>query len=121
MNLADFHAALARSFMLFMLIAAAWNAVAAMRRQPVSGSTWGILAIGEILAIVQGVVGVTLFLGGAQPGRSLHWLYGVTALLTLPAYYGLSRGRDDRTASWVYAGLCLFLFFIGYRAGVTGA
>jgi hypothetical protein len=33
----------------------------------------------------------------------------------------LSRGRDDRLASLIYAGLCVFLVFIAYRAGVTGA
>ena len=86
----------------------------------VSSSTWGILVIGELLALLQIVVGLILAFGGGAPGRSVHWLYGATAVLTLPGYYAISRGRDDRVASFVYAGLCAFLVFIGYRAGVTG-
>lgn len=90
------------------------------RESHVSANTWGILVIGEILALVQLVIGLALAFGGAEPGRSVHWLYGATAVLTLPGYYAISRGRDDRTASFIYAGLCAFLVFIGYRAGVTG-
>ncbi|HSR48571.1 MAG TPA: hypothetical protein VLL77_11380 [Anaerolineales bacterium] len=93
---------------------------AAPRGSHVSSSTWGILVIGELLALAQVVIGLVLSFGGASPGRSVHWLYGATAVLTLPGYYAISRGRDDRTASFIYAGLCAFLVFIGYRAGVTG-
>jgi CDP-diglyceride synthetase len=121
MGLPEIHARLATSFILFMAIAAAWNLIAAARRQGVSGSGWGILAIGELLALAQGLLGVGLYLAGERPARSLHILYGVVAVLTIPACYAISRGRDDRRASLIYGGLCLFLALIGYRAIVTGA
>lgn len=120
MALTTIHGMLSLSFMLYMILAAGWNLASGARRQGVSSSAWGILAIAEILALVQGLVGVTLALGGAAPGRSVHWLYGATSVITLPGYYAISRGRDDRVASLIYAGLCAFLVFIGYRAGVTG-
>jgi hypothetical protein len=47
-------------------------------------------------------------------------LYGLTAVLTLPAYYFISRGRDDKKASLIYGLLCLFLAFAAYRGMVTG-
>jgi hypothetical protein len=119
MDLAEIHARLATSFILFMVIAAAWSFVAAARRQGVTGTAFGIFAIGELLALAQGALGVALYLGGERPARGVHLLYGVTALLTLPAYYAISKGRDDRTASLVYGGLCLFLAVIGYRAIIT--
>jgi len=120
MDLATIHARLATSLLLFMAIAAIWNLIAAVRRHRVSSSTWGILALGEILALAQGAVGLALYLGGDRPARTVHLLYGLTAVLTLPAYYFISRGRDDRTASWVYGALCLFLAFAAGRAVVTG-
>jgi hypothetical protein len=121
MDLSEIHARLATSFILFMVIAGAWSLVAAVRRQGVSGTAFGIFAIGELLALAQGAVGVALVLAGDRPARGVHWLYGVTVFLTLPAYYSISKGRDDRTASLVYGGLCLFLAVAGYRAIITGA
>ncbi len=120
MDLVTIHARLATSLLLFMAIAAVWNLIAAARRRGVSSSTWGILAIGEILALAQGAIGLALYLGGDRPARTVHLIYGLTAVLTLPAYYFISRGRDDRTASWIYAGLCLFLAIAALRSMVTG-
>jgi hypothetical protein len=120
-TLPEIHARLATSFILFMAIASVWNLVAAVRRRGVTGTAYGILAIGEVLALAQAVLGVVLYAGGERPARGVHLLYGVTAVLALPAYYAISKGRDDRTASWAYGGLCLFLAIAGYRAVITGA
>jgi hypothetical protein len=116
----EIHARLATSLFLFMLLACVWSLVTALRRQGVGPNLWGIYAVGEILALAQFALGLWLLLGGLRPDRWVHLLYGVSAVLALPAYYAISRGRDDRTASFVYAGLCLFLAFIAYRAMITG-
>jgi len=121
MDLTDLHARLAVSFILYMLAASGWNFLAAARRRLVSPSTWGVLAIGELLALVEVALGVLLYAGGDRPARLVHLLYGLTAILTLPAYYLFSRGRDDRRASLAYGALCLFLAFAGYRAVITGS
>lgn len=115
------HSRLAVSLVLYMAAAGVWNLVAALRRRPPAPQTWGILAIGEFLALAQGAIGAVLYLEGERPARGLHLLYGVVAVLTLPAYYLISRGRDDRRASWAYALVCLFLAGIGVRAMTTGA
>jgi CDP-diglyceride synthetase len=120
MDLATIHSRLATSLLLFMAIAAIWNLHAAVRRHGISSSTWGILAIGEILALAQGALGLALYLAGDRPARTVHLLYGLTAVLTLPAYYFISRGRDDKKASLIYGLLCLFLAFAAYRGMVTG-
>lgn len=121
MDLSEIHSRLAATFILFMAIASAWSFLAGARRQGVSGSGWGIYAIGELLALVVGALGIALYVAGERPARSVHLLYGVIAVLTLPAYYAISKGRDDRTASLVYGGLFLFLAIAGYRAVITGA
>jgi hypothetical protein len=114
------HDRLADSLLLFMVAASVWNVVAALRRRGVGPETWGILLIGELLAVVQGALGLALYLGGARPARGVHLLYGAVAVLSLPAYYLISRGRDDRRASWSYALLCLFLAGISARGMTTG-
>ena len=119
--MAVLHDRLADSLLLFMVAAAVWNLVAALRRRGIASETWGILAIGELLALAQGVLGLLLYVGGARPARGVHLLYGVVAVLTLPAYYAISHGRDDRRASWAYTWLCLFLAGISARGITTGA
>jgi len=120
MDVATLHERLATSLLLFMAIGGAWCLIESLRRRGVSSRMWGILAVGEMLALAQAAIGLVMVLGGDRPARSVHLLYGLTAILTLPAYYFLSRGRDDRTAARIYGALCLFLAFAAYRGMVTG-
>ena len=114
------HERLASSMLLFSMVAAVWGLVAFARWRGMDGNFWGILAVGEVLFLAQGVLGVLLYLGGTQPARGIHILYGAVAVLTLPAYYVISKGRDDRTATLIYSLLCIFLTGIILRSMVTG-
>ena len=82
----------------------------------ITGSYWGILAVGEILIVAQLVVGVILWI--VSPGRAplIHVLYGIVAGISIPGYYAYTRGRDDRRASLTYGLICLFLVGISFRA-----
>ena len=115
------HARLADSLLLFFAIAAVGSLVAALRRSGVSSAMWGVLAVGELLALAQAGLGVATYVAGGRPARDVHILYGIVAVVSLPAYYAFSRGRDDRRASWAYALMCLFLAGISARAASTGA
>lgn len=119
MSLAFLHERLASTAILFFLAAGLWGLVTHFRRRSVGPEYWGILAIGELLILVQGVLGALLWLGGDRPGRAIHLLYGVVAVITLPAYYAFSRGQDDRRAALTYGLICLFLVAIGLRAAGT--
>ena len=114
------HGLLANTVLLFMLLAGLWGLLMAARRRGVDGGYWGILVIGELLVLAQGILGLLLLVGGEQPGRGIHVLYGTVAALTLPAAYGLTRSRDDRRAALIYGLLCLFLAAIAWRAATTG-
>jgi len=114
------HGLLANTVMLFMALAGAWGVLLYARRRGVDGGYWGILVIGELLILAQGILGMVLLVGGEQPGRGIHILYGVVAALTLPAAYGFTRARDDRRAALVYGLLCLFVAAIAWRAATTG-
>lgn len=120
MSLTLVHNSLATAILLFSLIIAGWSLLRALRRLGIDGNTWGVFASGEILFLAQGAVGLLQLLAGDRPARGIHLLYGVVAALTLPAYYALSRGRDDNRAAWIYALLGLFLAGIALRAQGTG-
>lgn len=115
------HDRLALTVTLFTALAGAWGVVAAVRRRPVEAGYWGIIGVGEILILAQGVLGVLLYIGGERPGRSIHILYGALTALALPAWYVISRGRDDHRSQWLYALLFFLLTALSLRAAATAA
>jgi len=91
-----------------------------LTRNPLGPSYWGALVIGEIVAVIQAVVGV-IRLGGGGPFSPIHVLYGTLSVVIWPAAFGYMRGQQDsRTESLVYGLVSLFLFGIAIRALTTG-
>ena len=120
-SLTFLHTTLATSAVMFLIVAGIWGIVGGLRKQQITGNYWGILAVGALLLLVQGILGGLLWFGGERPGRlSVHLLYGVLDAISLPAYYAISKGRDDASASLLYGILCVFLAGISLRAIVTG-
>ena len=107
--------------MLFTGLATLWGLVSYIRGRGVEGNFWGILAVGEILFLSQIVLGIILWIDGARPTRGVHLLYGAVTVLAIPAYYTITKGRDDRTATLAYTLICLFLVGIAARAAMTAA
>lgn len=119
MTLTYLHYRLANAVLIFMFIAGIWGLLSYFRRKGMEPHYWGILAVGEILILAQGLIGGVLLMGDARPERSVHILYGIVAVITLPAYFAATRGRDDRRVTLVYGLICLFLVAIGLRAMTT--
>jgi hypothetical protein len=119
MTVAFLHERLASAALLFFLVAGIWGLIAYLRRRGVGSEYWGVLAIGEVLILVQAALGVLLWLEGERPARGIHILYGVVASITLPAFYAYSKGQDDRQAAFTYGLICLFLVGIVLRAATT--
>jgi hypothetical protein len=116
MPLTDIHDRLATSMLLFLAVAGLWGVGSSLLKRGMSGSYWGMLAIGELLIVAQAITGIVLWLEGARPARGIHLLYGVVALLTLPGYFAYSRGQDDPRATRSFGLICLFLVGISLRA-----
>jgi hypothetical protein len=115
------HANLANTSLLFAFIAGVWGIGLRFRKRGVDGNYWGILAVGELLFLGQSLLGAYLWISGARPGRmGIHILYGVVLVIGLPAYYAITKGRDDQDAALAYGFLCLFLAAITLRATATG-
>jgi hypothetical protein len=115
------HARLMITILLFFGALALWGFFSYLRGQGISGSYKGALAIGELLMVSEFIIGVVLLISGQQPFRlSIHILYGVVAIITLPGTFAYTRGRDDRWEQLIYVVVCLFLCGIALRAATTG-
>lgn len=121
MDLTFLHARLATAATLFAAACGLWGLYNYVRKQGVSGNYWGTLAVGELLMIAQGLIGLLLWLQAHRPARpGIHILYGVVAVLAWPAAYLYTQGRDTRRESLIYGLIGLFLVGITLRAQVTG-
>lgn len=116
----NFHRVLSNTIWLFFLLVGLWGMYRAIRGYTVDGSYLGAMAVGEILFVVQAILGVILLLGSGSAGRTVHYLYGVFALVALPGLFAYLRGDDSNNSQWAYAIMTLFLFGVALRLIGTG-
>lgn len=113
----EIHTLLSRTIWMFFLALGLWGGFRAVRGQGVDGGYIGAMAIGQILFLVQFILGLLLYLSGSRVADTgIHILYGVFALVFLPFIYGSIRGDDSNRAQWVFCFCTLFLFGITLRA-----
>lgn len=122
MNLLLVHDGLSRSITLYFFALGAWAFLRFIRKQGIDGSYFGALVIGAILPVVQGLIGAYQWITfGIPPARGwFHVLYGVVAIIAIPAVYTYTKGQDTRRELIVYASAMVFAAFIAIRAIVTG-
>lgn len=121
MPLAEIHARLGNTIMLFTLVVGLWALFNYVRRQGLPPSYWGTLVIGELLLATQALVGGVMYFQGGRPPRIIHFLYGVLVLLIWPGAYVYTEGRDTRREALIYGLASLFLFGLALRAIDTGS
>lgn len=119
-TLLAFHGALSNTAWLFFLIIGLWGLIRGIRGQSVNGNYLGAAFIGQMIFVVQTILGTILWVGGYSSGiqrPGIHLLYGAFALVFLPfIYLSVLRGDDTNRAQWVLAFTTLFLFGIALRA-----
>lgn len=110
------HERLQTTVVLFMFAMGIWGVVNYIRKRPISSDYAGALIIGEVLIVVEALLGLAIFLYGLRPARPyIHILYGVTAVIALPGAFAYTKGRDNRWEGLVYACVCLFLAGLSIR------
>ena len=117
------HARLADAALLFSVICFAWGLLNFIRKQPVTSSYWGALVILQILAMAQVVIGIVVYasMDGGQLARPIvHLLYAATLVISLPAAYVYTGGKDTQHENMIYTLVCLWLVFIAERSISTG-
>ena len=79
----------------------------------------GATVVGQILFILQGVIGVILWVDGRLPNLlrpEVHILYGAFVIVFLPfIYLAVLRGDDSNRGMWVMTFSTLFLFGVSLR------
>ena len=98
-----FHTRLATTVILFMGAIGLWGLVSFARGQVLSGSISGALAIGQVLVIVQAVMGAILFVNGGRRPSSVHYLYGITAVIITPFVWSYVKDRHPRQGLLFYS------------------
>ncbi len=120
MGLVEIHGGLANSAVLFIAVLALWALVLRFMSKPLNSTWFGAAMIGEILIIAEGALGGVLYLQGhdaALPRPFMHILYGVVAVICLPAaqsYFG--NLEDENVKTLAMAATCAFLWGILLRA-----
>jgi heme A synthase len=101
---------------LYSLLVGIWGIFNFLRRRRPDGSYNGALAIGVGLFVLQGILGLTLVLTGAMPSQGLHFLYGVTVMLTIPAIFAFTKGSNTVRDSFLYGAGMIFIWGLAQRA-----
>ncbi len=120
MSLSDFHGQFATTSLLYLLIVSLWSFWRFYRKQGANSSYWGLLAIGEILIIVQVLLGVYLWIIGLRPARTIHLLYGALIPVLIPGAYFYTKGRSGRAEMLVYGTTTIIIVGLLVRATFTG-
>jgi heme A synthase len=113
------HSGLFRAGLLISAIVAGWGLYMYVRRLSPTSGFRSTLVLTEGLFIVQGLLGIAIFLGGRRPHDNLHWLYGVLLVIVLPIALSYTSGRNDRQQSLVFGLAGLFMVGLAIRALTT--
>lgn len=117
--LIEAHRTLSNMIGIYTLVVGIWGVVNAIRRVPPDGNFNGALVLAVAVFVIEGVLGMLLVLLGLTPARTVHFLYGVTILLTIPAIFAFTRGRNSSRESLLYGLGMLFIAGLNDRAAQT--
>src|SRR6476646_7697795 len=118
-RMVEAHRILAQMAGTYSLIMGAWGLFNFLRRQPPGASYNGALVLAVVLYAIEGLVGLILVLTGQMPSRSIHFLYGVTIIITIPAIFFFTRGSNTTRESLLYGLGMIFIWGLSDRAAVT--
>jgi hypothetical protein len=120
MGLSQIHAGLGNTAVLFIAALGLWALVLRLMSRPLDSTWFGAAMIGELLIVAQGAIGGFLYLqglGSALPRPFIHILYGIVAIISLPAaqsYFG--NLEDENVKTLAMAATCAFLWGVLLRA-----
>ena len=120
MPLTQIHAGLANTGVLFIGFLGLWALALRFTNRPLGSSWFGAAVVGELVLVIQGLIGGLLYLQGLDAALMrpfMHILYGVVAVVTLPAAYGyFGNLEDEKVKALAMAFVCFFLWGILLRA-----
>jgi 4-hydroxybenzoate polyprenyltransferase len=112
---------MATTVMLFMAAVGLWGILSFARGQVLNGSIAGALVIGQLLVMLQALLGAALYLDGFRASTVVHYLYGITAVLVTPFVWSYVKERHPRQALFFYSIAALFIAGLAIRGITTGS
>jgi hypothetical protein len=105
-----------------------WGAVALIRKRTPGERFWSWLAIAQVVASVQALIGTVLLILGHRPSTWLHYVYGFGPIVVLVGAHQVAREQQEgRRAggtslpTWVPFAVAAFICFgLTLRALMTG-
>ena len=120
MPLTEIHANLANTAVLFIAALGIWALVLRFTNRPLDSAWFGAAMLGELLIVIEAALGGILYLQGLNTALHrpfMHILYGVVALITLPAAQSFFGSlEDEKVKTLAMAAACFFLWGILLRA-----
>ncbi len=117
------HGLLSRALLLFAVVAGGYGLIEYFRKQVINPSYWGVIVVGNLAAVAQGILGMILALGGRQPGEWVHILYGGVAVMWIPIINLINQlanyREHNRRETLIVALISLFEAGIAFRAITT--
>jgi predicted transporter len=120
MPLTDIHARLSTTSLMYFFVISVWAFWRFFRKQEINSSFWGVLAIAEILLILQVGLGIYLWTIGLRPARAIHLLYGFLIPALIPGAYFYTKGKTGRPEVLIYATTTIIIVGLLIRATFTG-
>jgi hypothetical protein len=108
----------------FLLLLGVWALVLWLLNRPLGPSWFGAVVIAELLLLAQGLLGAWNYWimgwGPILPRPFMHILYGIVAVITLPAAWGyFGNLTEERVRALAMGPTCIFLWGIILRASTT--
>ena len=116
---AQMHATLAQTVMYYFFAIGVWGIFEYIRGGELGGNIGGAFVIGQVVVAVQVVLGLVILAGGFSV-QSVHFLYGITAIISMPFAWSYMRARNPRQALAVYSLVALWICGLAIRGIVTG-
>ena len=122
MTIVEVHSRLAIAAVLYAGIMALWALFLFVRKGKATSNFWGAAVIAEILVLVQGAIGIIIYVfGTGYLARSfMHILYGIVASLIVPGIFLFTKGSEKRGVLGIYTLAFIFMMGILIRSMTTG-
>ena len=98
-----------------------WGLIAWSAKRDPGERFWVWVTVVQVVAGIQAMIGVVVFLLGNRASTILHYAYGIFPILALAIAHVVARRPDFRERPWVpFAWVAFICFGLTLRAVMTG-
>jgi hypothetical protein len=112
------HQRFALALIIFAAALGLWGTFEFLARRAVSGGFRSSFLLMAVLTAAQDLAGLALFLGGRPPHYLLHVVYGIFAIIFLPAVF-IWAGRGSRLREAAFLTASCWIALVAYGRGYT--